>query len=129
MPRQTPEPRTARHHIGYILGLALLTPTIGCSSHTPQPIASQPQPAGPRANAGTVAAVRPVSSAQDPTGSLHQIMSILGQAAPQPADASEIVLRMPDNTVKTSVQAPQTTLAAGSRAAVTAGPIATIQPY
>ena len=125
----TPTHRTARHCIGHMLGVALLAPTVGCAPSHPQLAVSQPQPSGPPANAGTIAAVRPVSSASDPTGSLHQIMSILGQPAPQPADASEIVLRMPDNSVKTNVQARPATLAAGSRAAITAGPVATIQPY
>jgi hypothetical protein len=56
-------------------------------------------------------------------------MSVLGQTAPQPVDASEIVIRLPDNTVKTNVQAPQPALASGNRAVITAEPSPTIQPY
>jgi hypothetical protein len=56
-------------------------------------------------------------------------MTILGEAAPQPLQAAEIALRLPDNSIKTSVQAPVAALAPGSRAAITTGPDATIQPF
>ena len=55
-------------------------------------------------------------------------MSILGQPVPQVTDASEIVVRMPDDTVKAKVQAPQSALGVGSKAVITTGPTATIQP-
>ena len=55
-------------------------------------------------------------------------MSILGEPAPPPANASEIVMHMPDNSIKTSVQPPQSALTAGARVVVTAGPAASFQP-
>jgi hypothetical protein len=78
---------------------------------------------------GAIAAIRPETSAQDTTGSIQQIMSILGQPAPPSLDAPEIVLRLTDNSVRTSVQASSTSLVAGSKAMVTSPPNVTIQPY
>jgi hypothetical protein len=102
---------------------------VGCAAPKPQLAASPPPtPAAPLYSA-TIAAIRPESSSQDPTGSLQQIMSILGQPAPRAADVSEIVMRMPDNSVKTSVQPAQPALTAGAKVVVTAGPAAALQPY
>jgi hypothetical protein len=56
-------------------------------------------------------------------------MSILGQRAAQPLNASEVVMSMPDGTVKTSVESPATSLTVGSRAAITANSGTGAQPY
>lgn len=77
---------------------------------------------------GTVAAIRSVTSSPDPTGSVRQIMSILGRSMPQLAEASEIIMRLPDESIKTNVQ-PPASLSVGEKAAITTGPDATIQPY
>lgn len=79
-------------------------------------MASQPAPA----YSGTIVAIRTESTVPDPTGALREIASILGQPAPQPVTASEIVLRMPDGAIKTSVQPPSPALMAGGKAAITA---------
>lgn len=56
-------------------------------------------------------------------------MTILGESAPQAVTASEIIVRLPDDTIKTNVQSSPSSLAVGSEAAITTGPDATIQPY
>lgn len=103
---------------------------MGCAAPKPQ-LAASPQPQAPAAPlySATIAAIRPESSSQDPTGALQQTLSILGQPAPQPVNVSEIVMRMPDNSIKTSVQPPQPALTAGSKIVVTAGSAASHQPY
>ena len=130
MPETQPVPRTTRFSANRrMLGLCLLLPVIGCAASKPQVATVQPLPMAVPAYTGTIAAIRPETSAQDTTGSIQQIMSILGQPAPPSLDASEIVLRLTDNTVRTSVQASSTSLTAGSKAMVTAPPNVTIQPY
>lgn len=123
----TPKGRTTRYRAARLLGLCPLLVAAGCATSKVPVAAVQPQPSAPPAISGTIAAIRPETSSPDPTGSLQQIMSILGQPAPQVTDASEIVVRMPDDTVKAKVQAPQSTLAVGSKAVITTGPAATIQ--
>jgi hypothetical protein len=125
MSRIMPEHRSTSR----VSWLYLLLPLMGCAAPKPQLAVSQPPAPVAPLYTGTIAAIRPESSAQDPTGSLQQIMTILGQPAPQPANASEIIMRMPDNSIKTSVQAPQPALAAGSKVAVMAGSTAALQPY
>jgi hypothetical protein len=117
------------HRLPRLSCLCLLLPLLGCAAAKPQLAASSP-PAlvAPPLYTGTITAIRPESSTPDPTGSLQQIMSILGQPAPPPANASEIVMRMPDNSIKTSVQAPRPALAAGSRIIITDGPVTSLQP-
>ena len=102
---------------------------MGCAASKPQLAATQPQRTAVPVFTGTIAAIRPETSSQDTTGSVQQIMSILGEPAPPSLNASEIVLHMADNTFKTSVQPPSPGLTAGSRAAVMPPPNATIQPY
>lgn len=108
--------------------LCLLLPLAACAAPRPQLAANPPPVTAPITYSGTIIAVRPESSSQDPTGSLQQIMTILGQPAPQPLNCSEVALRLPDGTVKTSVQPSQATLAVGSKAAITATSTAAIQP-
>jgi hypothetical protein len=127
MPHLTPIHWPSLRPTYRMLGLSLLLSS--CAATKAQIAVNQPQQLAPPTYSGTIAAIRPVSSSQDPTGSLRQIMSILGQTAPQPVDASEIVIRMPDDTIKTSVQPPQPSLMAGNKAVITAAPDATIQPY
>ncbi len=98
-----------------MLRLCLLLPIAACAAPKPQIAVSRPAPA----YTGTIVSIRTESTAQDPTGALQQIASILGQPAPQPLTASEIVLRMPDGTIKTSVQPPSPALTAGGKAAIT----------
>jgi hypothetical protein len=129
MPQASPSNPNSPHPIHRVLGLCLLLQIAGCAAPKAPIAVSQPQQPAPRTYSGTIAAVRPVSSAPDQTGSLRQILSILGQATPQPIDASEIVIRLPDNTIKTNVQAPQPSLMAGNKAVITPEPAAMIQPY
>lgn len=111
------------------LWLCLLLPLMGCAAAPkPQLAVAPPPPQAAPLYSATIAAIRPESSSQDPTGSLQQIMSILGEPAPQAANASEIVMHMPDNSIKTSVQSTQPALAPGARVVVTAGPAASSQP-
>jgi len=106
-----------------------LAPLAACAAPKPQLPVTQQQSVAPVVYPGTVVAIRPESSSQDPTGSLQQIMSILGQPAPQPLNASEVVMSMPDGTVKTSVESPTTSLTVGSKAAITANSGTGTQPY
>lgn len=130
MPDTQPAPGTTRFSTSRsMLGLCLLLPIMGCAASKPQVAAIQPLPMAVPAYTGTIAAIRPETSSPDTTGSIHQIMSILGQPAPPSLNASEIVLRLADNTVRTSVQPSSTPLVAGSKAMVTAPPNVTIQPY
>jgi hypothetical protein len=111
-----------------VLVLCLALPVIGCASPK-APASVTPQAMAAPGISGTIAAIRPVTSSQDPTGALKQIMSILSQSAVPAVSASEIVMRLPDDTIKTSVQPAPAPLAPGSRAAITAGPDTAIQPY
>jgi hypothetical protein len=74
-------------------------------------------------------AIRPEASSQDPTGALQQIMSILGQPLPQAVETSEIVLHMPENMIKTSVQPQLASLMVGHKAMITGSPDTSIRPY
>lgn len=123
-----PEHRPTRHQASRALRFCLLLPIMGCAASKPQLAASPPPaPAAPLYSA-TIATIRPESSSQDPTGSLQKIMSILGQPVPRAADVSEIVMRMPDHSIKTSVQSSQPSLMAGARVVVIAGSTTSLQP-
>jgi hypothetical protein len=126
--RTQPAPGAPSFPARPLLGLCLVLPLIACAAK-PQLAAAPPPPVAAPSYTGTIAAIRPESSGQDTTGSIQQIMTILGQPAAPAADASEVVLRLSDNTVRTNVQAPSAALAPGNRAMVTAPPNATIQPY
>lgn len=132
MPRKTPQPGSRRDQTRRILIFGGLLLGAGCASPTPKLAARQTPPPAPPSYAGTIVAIRPESSSQDPTGSIQQIMSILGETAPQPApqvvSASEIVIRMPGDTIKTSVQPHQDTLAVGSPAAIVEASDPSIKP-
>jgi hypothetical protein len=55
-------------------------------------------------------------------------MAILGQSAPPAATADQIVLRLPADVIKTSVQPVTTALAVGGPVAVFTAPTTTISP-
>lgn len=119
----------SRPKTGRLLRLCLVLPVLGCSP-APKPLTVSQPTLPPPTSTGTIAAIRPESSLQDPTGALRQAMSILGYPAPPAVDMSEIVIRLPGDTIKTSVQPLPARLAVGSRAMITAAaPDVLIQPY
>jgi hypothetical protein len=129
MPRRFTPAASRPHCAKFLKTLSLLLPLAACAAPRPQAPAPAPQPVAQTIFSGTILSIRPESAAQDSTGSLQQIMTILGQPAPQPLNASEIVLRLPDGTIKTSVQAPQDSLSVGGKAAITAAAASGLQPY
>ena len=110
--------------------VALLLPLSCCAAAAPKMVETQPAAPAPPLFTGVVVAIRPETSAPDPTGAYGQIMAILGRPAAVPAtvSASEIVLRLPDDSVKTNMQEDPGGLTVGSKAMVTAPPDSSIQP-
>lgn len=107
----------------------LLLSTAGCAAATPEHAVAQALSAGLPVYSGTIIAVRPEASYPDPTGALYQIMSILGQPVPRAVSASEIVIRMPGDTIKANVQPPAAAQLVGAKATLITTSMALIQPY
>ncbi|WP_297493202.1 hypothetical protein [Acidocella sp.] len=128
MLKKPPAPPNARDLIRFILFGVLLV-TAGCAAAPPERAETQAQPAGIPLYSGTITAIRPETSYPDPTGSLRQIMSILGQPSPPAVNASEFVIRMPADTIKTIVQLPGSALSIGAKVALLPGSPALIQPF
>ena len=106
----------------------LLLPLAACAASAPH-VAVNAQPAPPPpAYTGTVLALRPESALPDPNGALAQIMTILGEPAPTALNATEIIIRLPDNGVRASVQPSASGFTIDGKAAILDGSGASIQP-
>lgn len=108
--------------------LLLLLPLCGCAPAEKQAAGGQPSLATPPTYSGVIAALRPASSANDPTGAVAQIMSILGQPAAA-ASGTEIVIKLSDNSVKSIVQPSADGLSVGGKVMIAETPATSIQPY
>jgi len=109
------------------IGLLLL-PLAACAAPAQPNAANAPPAPPPPAYTGTVLALRPESALPDPNGALAQIMTILGEPAPAAVNGTEIIIRLPDNGVRASVQPSASGFTLGGKAAIPDGPSAAIQP-
>ena len=121
-------PMPAFRSIPLWLGLALLLAPLSSCAQPQKQLAASPPPAAAPPPPCVVAALRPVSSASDPEGALAQIMSILQQPL-TPASGTEIIVRLPDNSVHSLVQSDASSLAPGIKAGIFRTPAVSIQPY
>lgn len=116
------KPSTLRQYLALGSTLALLSGLTGCATPAPVTQASRQATTG-SFYTGTVVSVRHVGTTANSTGSVNQVMSVLGQppAIPQ-SSAMEIVIRLADGSVRTFAQPSQPALnglSPGKRVTVT----------